>query len=156
MSELNWLDKAGTSSNCRIESGEDFNRDDPSTFLIPTLTERVGVKVGDFVELILTPDLLDEGVSQVMWVEVTRRQGNVVHYGVLSEDADWCPALSRGRRICFKPEHVIGIATRDELQFPLKPRFMAWLVLPPEQLQVHEVPSCAKPQRGRRRRATGT
>ncbi|WP_416467712.1 TIR domain-containing protein [Pseudomonas sp. LFS044] len=100
-------------------SGVASNERSPKTFIIPEVSDRYNLELGDVVKLQFEFSLLDENEDdelfcERMWVEVTGYSGpyilgRLVNQPVCSDEQD---NLHHGGQVVFLPEHVIDI-TRE-------------------------------------------
>ena len=103
-----------------LVSGEARHKDSPSTFEIPSLAEREGLKPGQGAKLIFMIEGEEEDgtvstSTERMWVIVTRREADG-YMGILdnqpaslSDDSEFY--LCQGAEVPFLPEHIISIAS---------------------------------------------
>jgi hypothetical protein len=120
-----------------LRSAEESNRQNPDTFLIPSLEERESLQKGQAAKLIFDIESLDEdGKIEIqgerIWVIVSEKYKDY-YIGILDgQPASIIPSddvyLCFGAEIPFLPEHVIEIAQPPE-------EYISWqLSLPPERL----------------------
>jgi hypothetical protein len=97
-----------------LENGEARHQECPSTFFIPTLSERTSLAAGDVVKLMfrfVTHDENDQGREEVverMWVRVVEKVGEY-YRGTLANTPYSTGPLTFGMDIVFEPRHVINI-----------------------------------------------
>lgn len=107
----------------QLVSGEARQQAAPSTFEIPTLTERSSLTAGQGAKLIFEIEAEEEDgtistSTERMWVIVSRKAGNY-YFGILDSEPVTVPNdgefyLLRGAEIPFQAEHVIAISTPPE------------------------------------------
>jgi hypothetical protein len=91
-----------------LEDGEQYHREAPETFEIPSRAAREALHPDQIVKLMF--DIQVNGVSQVerMWVVVERIDGSG-YVGVLDNQPVATQLMRPGLRIHFEPRHVINI-----------------------------------------------
>lgn len=108
----------------QLRSGEICHRENPATFWIPPIEERLNLKRGHAAKLIFDIETKDESGNALlsgerMWVIVAERIGEA-YTGILdckpaSIMADDTAYLQFGAEIPFAAEHVIDIAQPEAI-----------------------------------------
>ncbi len=87
--------------------GVERNAENPDTFEIPTLEERLAVQPGDYAKVGFECEDQDLG-GERMWVQVERiEDGQWI--GTLANDPMVIPSLRFGDEVRFEAKHIIGI-----------------------------------------------
>jgi hypothetical protein len=91
-----------------LDDGEERNRQDPTTFLIPPREARENLEPGQIVKLLFA--ITAGGGEQVerMWVVVNRRDGTE-YVGALDNQPTATDRMRPGMEVRFQPRHVIAI-----------------------------------------------
>jgi hypothetical protein len=103
----------------QLVSGEERQKAAPSTFEIPTLTDRSSLTPGQGAKLIFEIEAEEEDgtvstSTERMWVIVSRKVGDY-YFGILDSEPVTIPNdgefyLLRGAEIPFQSEHVIAVS----------------------------------------------
>ena len=88
----------------------------PDTFPIPTLAERVALRTGDMVKLVLVldPPPTSGPNAERMWVEVRSNQPDGTYQGWLTNRPVVITSLEPSAVVAFEARHVAGIALRKD------------------------------------------
>ena len=96
-----------------LEDGEARHAEAPTSFEIPSVSERQTLRPGQIVKLIFRIALSDgddspsEGTER-MWVKIDGRLGPF-YFGTLDNDARCTDEFRSGLKVSFEPRHVIQI-----------------------------------------------
>ena len=100
----------------QLLDGEEHHRWAPATFSIPPLSQREGLRIGDFAKLMFEIAVEDRLVVERMWVLVTaRNEGGYI--GVLDNDPTEITEndeLWSGTELPFGTANVIAIMAANE------------------------------------------
>lgn len=89
-----------------LANGEALNAANPTTFLIPSLSDRTSLVVGDIAKMTFSCQGCE--LSERMWVIVTKLNRDGSYVGTLDNDPMQLP-LKWKMRVDFEPRHVINI-----------------------------------------------
>ena len=102
-----------------LDDGEEYHREAPDTFWIPTRERRENLQPGDLVKLIFRINVDNPGspvAVERMWV-IVRKSIAGGYLGILDNDPDSIVQNSEfwsGIELPFAARHVINIEERDE------------------------------------------
>jgi len=112
LERLTWAATGRVIHRWHLSSGVQWNRDHPTTFLIPSAEEKEGIVAGNYVKLMFN---MRDGWGERMWVKVTDVRKRRLT-GELSNQPIGIPRLEAGRRVRFTLDHVIDIDARADGQ----------------------------------------
>ncbi|MFT4264667.1 MAG: DUF2314 domain-containing protein [Nocardioides sp.] len=116
-----------TSEVHRLANAEERQAESPTSFVIPSVTERASLGVGDLAKLIFELADVEETPAERMWVIVTQVVGGR-YVGRLDNQPVAMTALNLGDTVSFGPEHVIDtgddppLVSRKVLRQPARAR----------------------------------
>jgi hypothetical protein len=104
---------------CHLVDVEQVHRDHPTTFEIVERAAREGMRVGDFVKLIVNHDerRTDRPAGERMWFEIVRQEGER-YVGKLDNVPSSLP-MRLGAEVAFGPEHILELDPRGQLRLAI-------------------------------------
>lgn len=87
-----------------LVDGVERNRENPKTFIIPTLLDKMAVSEGEYVKLCF----MEGEYGERMWVKVTSITGDSFK-GILENYPRDLDSVTWGDEVEFQSRHIIGV-----------------------------------------------